>query len=446
MPNQFSERSPLWPAQSIVNDVDGGLVSDANPAAPDVSLNPISRFIQTHSRAFHVAGDSLSTLATFQVVNNILEGWPETYEENLDTFNKVFAVYFAVQLVLSILYHHKRDEEKKAPLPLAIPSMLLLTSLTMMCYVLDSLQDNIISAQAQITNPDGGANSVSSQSFWEYDFGVPAAIAFTYSALQFGKELHHLLSSKEILNTQKLQDAIPRPVKTTAKALDKLFSFGVESAAVFGSFYQDLAYYSISYAGINLLHYKQYYTSSLYGGGLLLGIGTSALFKTQFMNQLISKKNFEKFIVVTGGALGVSVFYTSNIADIKINGINPSTMTSMVGLPVLLLLATGSYGAYHIVRRNRKHAVKIEPVDELVEDGQEQKVPELVDLKAQEEQDPEGTDSVDDQIQDEMEQGLIPPPASQSIPIPHSILFFANGVRHGSLQQDEKQQTKTHSV
>lgn len=333
-----------------------------NPAS--FALNRVGQFFQSHRRPINVAVDCASTLAPFQLANNMLQGWPETYNENLIKLNFAFAGYFILQLLNSIGFHHQNNEEENGSLLLSTTALLLFT-LTVMCYITDSLQDNLIAGIAQETNPEGGANSVSPETFWSIDFAIPVTIALAYSASQFGKGMHSLLTKnrpQHLLNPAPLR--IPPTIKTAFKITDKVATFGVEALAVYGSLFQDMAYYSLSYAGVNLMDYPQYATTALYGSGAAMGVIVAGLFEAGVLPKLISKQQFEKVVVAAGSALGLSVFYTSNIAETRQNGVNVATMLTMIGVPALMLAGAGVYAATHFLCGPKKEPVRIEPVAE----------------------------------------------------------------------------------
>lgn len=329
----------------------------ANPSR----LTQIGQFFHSHRRAINVGVDCASTLAPFQVANNMLQGWPDSYYDNLIKLNFAFAIYFLAQLAESIAFHRQRNEDNNAPRLLSTLNLMLFT-FTMLCYITDSLQDNLIAVIAQETNPQGGANSVSADTFWHIDFGIPVSIALAYSASQFGKGMYSILTKNRqahLLNPAPTR--IPPAIKSKLKIADKIGTFLVDGVAVYGSLFQDVAYYSLSYAGVNLMNYPQYATTVLYGSGAALGLVVAGLFEGGAVPKVISKQQFEKVVIASGSALGLSVFYTSNIAETRATNMNVATMFTMAGIPLLMVFGAGVYATVQYVSRSKKQPVFIEP-------------------------------------------------------------------------------------
>ena len=218
----------------------------------------------------------------------------------------------------------------------------------------NAFQTDLLAGQAQITNPEGGPNDVSSAFFIRYDLTIPFAVGGLVAFRQYLFDTHKVLKENDKDFTKSLVDKIPQKTRSILHKANLATEVLVNGGMVFGSSLSDALYYSMDFCGFDFMKYKQYVTTSLYASCLGAGMLISILAQTKHLPT--TNKQLLRINLATSVTVGTFVFYRENIRDSIDTGVKFDTMFAMAAFPVLLVTgATVSLLVNHC--RNKKQPI-----------------------------------------------------------------------------------------
>ena len=317
-------------------------------------LGRLKAFYYAHEPVLNVGTDLYGALAVYLLVNNELYGDPTTYDDNLNKLNLYFLGYAALAFIISMVQNNV-DKTQNPRINFAftlINQFMFMLNLT--ASNTEAFQTDLLAAQAQVTNPQGGPNDVNSETFIRYDVTIPVVIGGLVAFRQYILDTHKVLKKNNKDFTKPLRDEISVENKKRLHRAHTVIEVIVNGGMVFGSSLSDAVYYSLEFCGVDFLKHKQYATTSLYGVCLGAGMVISTLAQTKKLPA--SSKQLLRVNLGISVTVGTVIFYNNNIRDTLNNGMNLDTMIAMIALPALMISGTATSYAINYCRNNKKQA------------------------------------------------------------------------------------------
>lgn len=354
MPGPATENTALLHHSAVHHAVHGAISSSQDTKAPvekpiDTSTmlgrlrSNFKSHFKNHEVPLNVTHACLNSLSLYLAANSQLQGFRTTYEKNLNTLNLAFLGFVLIVFTES-MFENNIDMKKhpSAYFYLCVAgSFLYMLSFT--ASNMQAFQADVLAGEVQFTDPSGGANSVSNNTFFEYDFAIPLVVGFAIAFKQFILDIHKL--SRD-LNRESFTTKISDKIQPLPKKILHYVNVGTEvfvnGGAVFGSGISDLASLIVSFTDINLLKEKQYATTLIYAGSFAIGMGISL--SSQLGIIPVSIETLNRIFVASFIAVGVADFYHDNYVNFQYSDDrNINALIAMIVFPVIL---TGGILAY----------------------------------------------------------------------------------------------------